>query len=254
MLEHEYSTMHAQELAHWWFRGRRRLLSDLLERYAPRTSGSPRILDFGCGTGGNSMAYARVGRVVGLEPDRRAARFAAERARGLAPPDRLDVCRALGTRLPLRSASFDVVLASDVLEHIEDDASALQEIARVLRPDGVLVFTVPAHPWLESAHDRALSHCRRYRSGALRALLQANGFQVGWLSYWNTALFPAVAALRLLRRSRPGTPRSDARVLPDPLNELLFRVLAVEARVLRHIRLPFGVSLVGVASPTPESR
>ena len=245
----EYGVMHEQEMVHWWFRGRRALLERLLARHLPAGQATPRLLDFGCGTGGNAVGYAEVGSVVGVEPDREALRFAASRSR--ATRHRVDYCRAGGTALPLRSASFDAVIASDVLEHIADDAAAAREIGRVLRPGGVFIFSVPAHPWLWSAHDVALWHQRRYRRRELVRMLEGAGLAVRWLTYWNAVLFPAVAARRVLSpRLEDKTAASDT-VLPSrPVNAALAGILFAEARVLDWVRFPFGVSLVGVATPS----
>src|SRR5512133_320976 len=114
--------MHALELEHWWFRGRRRLLLDMLRRATHSIQGRARILDFGCGTGGNTSSYAHLGSVVGVEPDPLALHLAHTRGGAL-------YCRSNGTHLPFRNGVFDVVIASDVLEHIEDDQPAVLEIA-----------------------------------------------------------------------------------------------------------------------------
>lgn len=241
MHEDEYQIMYAQELQHWWFRGRRRVLVDLVRRDAAGRAGSLHILDFGCGTGGNLQSYAPFGSVFGVEPDRRAIRFAASRGRTI-------LCRASGTGLPFASSSFDLVIASDVLEHIEDDAKAVSEIARVLRPGGAFVFSVPAHPWLFGPHDRALFHQRRYVEKDLCRLLDSKGLHIGRPSYWNSVLFPVVAGVRLLRRAETSrSTRSEVQVPPKLVNELLAGLLAVEAALLRRVRLPWGLSLVGVA-------
>jgi SAM-dependent methyltransferase len=240
VLQHEYEVMHAQEMSHWWFRGRRRVLVDLLTR---ATAGvpRPRILDFGCGTGGNTDAFARVGDVVGVEPNEGALALA--NARGVAR-----FCRGNGTALPFASGVFDAVVASDVLEHIEDDTAAIGEIARVLRPGAALVFSVPAHPWLFAEHDTALWHHRRYTRTTLRRLLASAGLQEDFLSYWNATLFPVVCAYRLVSPLlRRGKARSDVGATPDAVNAPLAGVLAVEAAILRRARLPWGVSFVGIA-------
>ena len=237
----EYETMHALELRHWWFRGRRRVLVDLLREVAgPRVS-SLRILDYGCGTGGNTSGYASLGAVVGVEPDAAAVRLARERGGA-------QYCRSDGTQLPFRQGAFDAVVASDVLEHIEDDFAAVYEIARVLRPGGAAIISVPAHQWLFSQHDAALHHFRRYSKAGLRELLERGGLRVRRLSYWNAALFPAICLHRLLVKPRRGPePRSDTSLSPWPINEALAALLAAEAVVLRHAPLPWGLSLVGVA-------
>jgi SAM-dependent methyltransferase len=238
---HEYEVMHAQELSHWWFRGRRRVLVNLLRGVAGPRAGSLRILDYGCGTGGNSSAYASLGEVFGIEPDAGAVRLAQERGGAR-------YCRASGTELPLRRAVFDAVVASDVLEHIQDDSAAVGEIARVLRPGGTAVVSVPAHQWLFSEHDAALHHFRRYSKAALRRVLEGGGLRIRRISYWNAALFPAICLHRLVaRRSGVQGPRSDTTSAPWLVNEALTAVLAAEAVILRHASLPWGVSLIAVA-------
>ena len=236
----EYERMHAQELGHWWFRGRRRVLVDALRQALPSGNGLLRILDYGCGTGGNTFAYARFGAVVGIEPDSGAVRLAHTRGQAR-------YCRSNGTSLPFRPASFDAVLASDVLEHIEDHRQALSEIARVLKPGGAAIITVPAHQWLFARHDAALHHFRRYSKAGLGELLRAGGFRVRRLSYWNATLFPAICLHRLVQKAgRSREPRSDTGPSPWLINETLAGLLAAEATILRHAPLPWGVSLIAV--------
>jgi SAM-dependent methyltransferase len=217
------------------------VLVDLLREVAGPRAGSLRILDYGCGTGGNTSGYASLGAVVGIEPDAGAVRLAGERGGAR-------YCRASGIQLPFGQGAFDAVVASDVLEHIADDGAAISEIARVLRPGGAAIISVPAHQWLFSEHDAALHHFRRYSKAALRSLLERCGLRIRRLSYWNAALFPAICLHRLLVKPRRGKePRSDTSSSPWLINEALAALLAAEAAVLRRAPLPWGVSLVGVA-------
>jgi SAM-dependent methyltransferase len=241
MRQDEYELMHAQEVHHWWFRGRRRVLVDLLSQYATDRQEHLRILDFGCGTGGNLRAYSSFGSVFGLEPDFGALRLAARRGGAL-------LSRGSGIELPFQSDAFDVVVASDVLEHIENDRAAAQEISRVLRPDGAFIFSVPAHPWLFGPHDQALMHRRRYLQRELRGTIENAGLRVVRLSYWNSTMFPFFCAQRLVERWRPRRQvRSDPGAVPGVANELLTGMLMLEAALLRHGSLPWGLSLVGIA-------
>jgi SAM-dependent methyltransferase len=241
VLPHEYEVMHALELKHWWFRGRRRILLDILRNAIDPRRGRPRILDYGCGSGGNTSFYASVGSVVAIEPDASAIRMA--HARGGA-----QYCRGQGTQLPFRSEAFDAVVASDVLEHIEDDGAAMAEIARVLRPGGVVIISVPAHQWLFSEHDAALHHFRRYSKAGIRDLLGRGGLRIRRLSYWNAVLFPAICFRRLVARRRSAKgPRSDMTSSPWLVNEALAALLAGEAAIFRHAPLPWGVSLIALA-------
>jgi SAM-dependent methyltransferase len=246
VLPAEYQTMHLVERTHWWFRGRRRLLVSFLARVGGARAGALRILDYGCGTGGNTTSYGQFGSVTGVEPDPHAVRLA--QGRGGA-----SYCRADGVRLPFRNGTFDVVIASDVLEHIEDDSGAMAEIARVLRPGGSIIISVPAHQWLFSYHDAALHHFRRYSKATLGSLLGRERLRIRRLSYWNTTLFPLLSLYRLFqqRRSHP-LPRSDTRLPPAPINEALAVLLSAEAALVRHVRLPWGLSLVVVAESYEE--
>jgi hypothetical protein len=143
---------------------------------------------------------------------------------------------------------FDAVVASDVLEHIQDDTAAAAEITRVVRRGGRVVISVPAHQWLYSEHDAALRHFRRYSKAAIRQLLEQSKLRVLRLTYWNAALFPAICLRRLTgqRRAESGT-RSDMEPVPWLINEPLAALLAIEAAILRYTALPWGVSLIALA-------
>jgi SAM-dependent methyltransferase len=191
----------------------------------------------------------RFGTVEGLETAPEARALARER---LGPGFLLHEAPLPGG-LPA-GATYDVVTAFDVLEHLEDVGPALAALRAALRPGGFLLCTVPAFPFLWSAHDEAHHHFRRYRDGLLRGQLQQAGFEVRWSSHFNAWLFPAVAAVRLAQRVLPR--RTDAPAAqsdlalppPAPVNALLERLFASERHVLvRGGRLPFGVSLAAVA-------
>ena len=216
-----YAELAAVEDRHWWFRGRRALLRVLLP------SGG-RLLDAGCGTGRNLVEF---GPGVGVDPAPEAVEACA--ARGL------DVRQASLEALPFEDASFDRLLAADVLEHVDDDARALRELRRVSAPGAVLVLTVPAHPRLWSAHDEALHHRRRYRRPELLARVRAAGWQPEVVTWWNCLLLPLVAVARM--RGSEGT---DNDRTPGWADGVLLLPLRLEARLVRSgVRLPWGVSL-----------
>ena len=244
----ELEKMFRLEDTYWWFVARRKLARDLLTRYGPRTGqgrdGSPlRILDVGCGTGATLRSLSEFGTVVGIDSSQEALRFS--RRRGDFP-----LVQARGEALPARSESVDVITALDLLEHVPDDAAAAAELARALRPGGVLLVTVPALPFLWSEHDEALGHLRRYRARQLRAILEGAGLKVERLSPLITLLLAPIGALRLLQRVLP---RKDAHpetafiVPPAPANVLLTWLLWLESRWALRWNLPVGVSLMAVA-------
>lgn len=235
-----YRQMRELEDRHWWFAGRRRIVSHLLGSLD--LGRTPRILDAGCGTGGNLDMLSRFGCVVGLESDLGAAEMA--RARGVADV----VLGHLPDAIPFAVESFDLVVLLDVLEHIEDETAALKCAAALLAPGGFLVLTVPAFPRLWSVHDEAHHHKRRYVAAGLRAVIEQARFRVCRMSYFNSLLFPAIAGSRLIRRLIARNERQHDLTLPAPwINGLLKCVFGSERRLVDRVSLPFGVSLLAVA-------
>jgi SAM-dependent methyltransferase len=147
---------------------------------------------------------------------------------------------------PLRDA-YDVICLFDVLEHIEDEAGAMEWIDDHLAPGGVLLVTVPAYDFLWSHHDDLAQHHRRYTKPALEALL-GRRFQVAYASYFNTHLFPAIAAVRLIQRLLRLDGGNDKAVGGKGFsNGVLQTVFAAERLWLPAVKLPFGVSIFAVA-------
>ena len=235
-----YQQMRELEDRHWWFEGRRAIVASQLQ--ASSLPHDSKILDLGCGTGGNLTMLSKFGEVLGVELDEQAAQMARER--GVAPVIR----GKLPDALPLAEASFDCVTLLDVLEHIDDDRGTLAAVNKLLAPGGQVIITVPAFPFLWGPHDEAHHHQRRYRAKQLRGLLQSAGFEITTLSYCNAWLFPVVALVRLVRKCLPKGSAGTELALPSaPLNALLAMLFASERHLLRRMKLPFGISLLAVA-------
>lgn len=243
----EYQRMFDAEQRSWWFCARRQILSDVISRLG--LPPDPALLDMGCGTGGNLLMLEQFGQPQGVEYSPVAADFARQRTG--AP-----ITVASATDTGLAAESFDLITMLDVLEHIDDDVGALAEVSRLLRPGGQFLLTVPAFMFLWSEHDEVLHHKRRYRRRPLKALIEAAGLRIDWLSYYNTLLFPPVAAVRVARKlvSKPpvastetSTEADGTTLPPAPVNALLKALFAVERHVIGRMHLPIGVSLIGVA-------
>lgn len=237
-----YEELHRVEQSHWWFRARRRIVWSLVDRFASvQTCRRLRVCELGCGTGGNLIGVSEKYDVVGVECSPHALAYAQAELgsrviRGSLPYD---------VDLPL--ASFDVVLLTDVLEHIEDDAASAQTALSLLRPGGIVVATVPAYQWLYSPRDAHHHHFRRYGKRQFAALWPGTQAQRLLLSHYNTLLFPAAAIIRsasklLGGRTKPG----DLRIPPRVANSLFARAMSSEANLLGRVPLPFGLSLVAV--------
>ena len=231
--------MSGHDAEHWWFVARRQILRDQIAALGlPR---SARILEAGCGPGGNLGMLAEFGEVTALEPNETARRIATERTGfavqgGTLPDDAL---------FPLES--FDLVAAFDVIEHIEDDAGAVRSLARVLRPGARFVMTVPAYGWLWSEHDERHHHKRRYTRAASRRLLESAGLVVEKCSHYNTLLTPLVVLRRGVARLSGAAFKPDDAMPPPFLNSLLAGVFGFERHLLRLGSLPFGISILCIA-------
>jgi SAM-dependent methyltransferase len=243
MDEDFYPAYYELEGRHWWFVGRRKLFLRLLERQFPPGARPIELLDFGCGTGAFLEHLERFGSVSAVDSDASAVAFCRTRGRDevqLVPP---------GAPLPFPDAAFDLVTTLDVIEHIDDDVGALHELRRVLKPGGRALVAVPAFMFLWGKQDEVSHHRRRYTASTLRQALEAAGLAVDRTSYFNTFLFPPIAAVRLGRRllRRPGTAQSDFELGPAALNRALGALFGAEAPLVARRDLPFGVSLLALA-------
>ncbi len=235
----EYERMYHYEDHYWWFVSRRELVDSLVGCLS--LPAAPIIVDVGCGTGATAVQLQHYGTVVGVDISPLA--LAWSRQRGLY---NLLLCPA--ETLPLSHQSVDVIVATDILEHLEDDVAVLREFHRVLKPGGYVVATVPAYSILWSEHDLALMHRRRYVARVLGKRSRLAGFEVVRLTYALFFLFPLALVMRLLKRTPPPGKEPEAQLPPIPnwLNRLLITFQRMETRLLKRYNFPWGVSVVSV--------
>jgi 2-polyprenyl-3-methyl-5-hydroxy-6-metoxy-1,4-benzoquinol methylase len=243
-----YDRFFVLETTHFWRIAKRRLALEWLRRYGPPPGGL-RLLDIGGACSLIPKELERWGQVQVIELDADTAQFARARLgldvrEGRFPDD-----------APVRG-SFDVVTMLDVLEHIEDDGASLRAARGLLKPEGILLVTVPALSWLWSDHDVVLHHCRRYTRGELTAKLEGAGFSVPRISYYTSLLLPELVAERMvdrLRSSITGRRKATYDVKPPPgaLNSLFGVAMSFERRMLRSFDCWLGSSLIAAARPRP---
>jgi len=230
---------------YWWYRARADLLETALGSYV----GEPqRVLDIGSADGPSVGWLRGKGIQVALDLD----------PRGLEPGG---VCGS-ALALPFSDAVFDVVAAFDVIEHCEPEATALREVARILKPGGRFLMSVPAYQWAWTHFDEHNHHHRRYTRQRAVAAVAGAGLEVRRATYAFAGTFPFFAADRLrtrvTERGRPAEPLPDGAVpalphLSPGLDRMLYRLAMLDRRMLAHRSLPFGSSvLVAAVKPSAD--
>lgn len=232
-----YLEMAETESGHWWFVGRRAILSDLLHRL--KLPEGARILEVGCGTGGNLKMLGKFGNVCAMELDHTAIELAEAKT-----PGRFCIKQgACPDQIPYEGP-FDLICLFDVLEHIDQDIETLAALRSLLADGGRIILTVPAHQWLWSRHDTHLHHKRRYSRLELRSKASFAGLTVQMIGFFNTLLFPLAVATRIWGRLTGSESMSGTSLPPRVLNSLLARTFSFERRLVGRVGLPTGVSLV----------
>ena len=238
----DYTTYEVEarvEQFHWWFVGRRKLFKSVIAGIGLDTDAA--ILDIGTGTGTNLRMLRELGfsNVRGIDMYDEAIRWCAEK--GLGRVDQGDICN-----IPASAASYDLVLATDIIEHVDEDRVALQEIARVLRPNGAALITVPAFQTLWGLQDTVSQHKRRYTKRDLVEKLGQSSLSIKELFYFNYLLFLPIWTARTLIRIMQPNLKSENELNSRFINRVLQMIFFLDVLTARHIRPPFGVSLLAV--------
>jgi trans-aconitate methyltransferase len=235
-------TYHFLENRHFWFRARRSFIASILKHHSRDSS----ILDIGCSSG--ALLHALLGqgfrssRLYGIDLSEEA--IASCRATGLANTFVMDAQKIEMTE------TFDILIASDCLEHLKYDHEALTNWIDLLNPGGTLVVFVPAFNFLWSHHDEVNMHFRRYTRKGLLSLINQTGLNPIKSNYWNILLFIPVMIYRLLGHTgifKKVSYKGDLVNLPVG-NSFFYNLLQLENKVLQKFPFPFGISTYCVAS------
>ncbi len=250
MNELYYKEYYQLERSHWWFKARLEILESLLKKKILRSNNQKlKILNAGVATGATTTMLEKYGTVTSLEYDKKCCTFLKQKLQ-------IEVINASLTDLPFENHSFDLVCAFDVIEHIENDALAVEEIYRVLKKQGIVYLTVPAFYFLWSHHDVVNHHFRRYTLKELSNLISLKNFEIVYKSYFNTFLFlPIFLARRIGKFLKINTNKESSgsdfeKFKANGLvNRFLFYFFKTEQFFLtKNIKFPFGVSalIIGV--------
>jgi SAM-dependent methyltransferase len=250
----DFARLRPVEDTHFWFVSRNDILAAALSTLPTNCSAADCVLEIGCGTG-NTLRVLREGRpratIIGMDAFHAGLLFAQSRADAQLVEGRVEA-------MPF-STDFALIGMFDVLEHIEDDVAALRSVREALVPRGHLLMTVPAAPSLWSRYDTESHHHRRYTEAHLRRVLAEAHFHVEYVTHFMSVTYPAIWISRRLERWRaPISSDRSSRApaierelcVPHVINTVLRQLLRVETpAVRRRYRLPFGASLLAIATP-----
>ena len=228
------------EANHWWFVTRRKLLSQIIREL--RLPPDAAILDLGTSTGTNLRMLKDLNcrQAIGLDKSPEAIRYCAEK--GLGTVEQGDVCD-----LPFEDERFALVLATDIVEHVDDDVRALSEIRRVLAPGGTAVITVPAFESLWGVQDDVSHHKRRYRKRQLEERMRAAGLAQVEVFYFNYLLFFPIWLARQLIHVLQLKVQNENLVNTSFINRMLTAIFTLDVHTARWVHPPFGVSILAIA-------
>lgn len=218
---------------HFWFRAKNNLIEVLFDKIT--TDEKTHVLDIGAGTGDDIITLNKFGLVHVVDINQSALDLIPNAL--VLDKKCCDTCN-----LSYENNIFDVVVAFDVLEHIENDHQAVSEIFRILKPGGFFIFTVPTYQWLFSTHDHYLSHVRRYNKANIKNLLKQ--FNPITLGSWLFFLFPLAAISRLLTKNT----RKKSEPVPNKfINSLMYTILKLETKLIKKgFRFPWGLTTYGI--------
>lgn len=234
-----YEKYYHLERNHWWFVKRSAIIESTLVNLLGQKK-DLKILNIGIATGASSTMLEKFGKVTSSEFDKETCAFVRENLG-------IEVIEASITDLPFASETFDLVCAFDVIEHVENDQLAMQEMYRVCKTSGHVAITVPADMALWSEHDIINHHYRRYTKSQLLNVHKNAGFKVVFVSYFNSFLYPFIRVARWLKnksgKSNKVTSDFDIQT-PGWINHILGTIFSLEIFWLKHFTFPLGVSII----------
>ncbi len=235
----EFDKINKLENTHWWYVGTREICFSILKKYLPNNK--LKILDIGCGTGGNMQALKQFGDVEGNDIE----------------PYTIQVCREKGFNCyvadvrsnKLAENTYDLITVFDVINQVSENQldTTIENIVCGLKPGGLLAIREPAIKFANGRHDLAVNIQKRFYANQMQQLLENHGLKVLHNTYINFLLFIPVLLRRKLALKMHPTPKSDIYELNPILNSLLLFVLRIEKFLLTYVNFPFGVSLFTVA-------
>lgn len=236
-----YKTFFELQNNHWWFKIKKKIVINHISLYfAKKSKKNVNILDIGCGSGLMLKALKPFGKIYGMDASNDAINFSRTLNTGVIKKG------SLPNNLPFSKESFDLIVALDVIEHIEEDGEALNSINYLMKKNGILVLTVPALMSLWSKFDEVNHHKRRYRKSELSHKIKAANFQILRISYFNSFLLPMIYIYRKATVFLKKDEVSDLKMPSKIINFILEKIFLIESYFLRVVNFPIGVSIIAV--------
>ncbi len=235
-----FDEMYIVETQHWWFVARRKIIESTVKKL--NFDQGSYILDAGCGNGDNLAVLSKYGDVVAMERDGNA--FSKAQSRGIGKVLKGDLPNNIPADV---RKDNDLIVLLDVLEHIDDDAGSLNALRACINDNGSMIITVPAYQFLWTKRDDQHHHKRRYTVNRLKELIESNGWNIKYISYFNTFLFPFALLDRIKQKVFPLAQDSDLKMPPKYINRLFEKIFSFESKLIGKIKFPFGLSIIVVA-------
>jgi ubiquinone/menaquinone biosynthesis C-methylase UbiE len=235
------SKYHLLEENYWWFKSRRQIIYQLIQELNIKKDA--KILEIGCSGGALIRFLNKKGfnETYGIDISEDAIKICKKR--------KIQNVNTMDARnIKFTNNKFDLIIASDIIEHIKEDKSALLEWNRILNVNGKMIIFAPAFNYLWSNHDTINRHYRRYNKKSFLKILNETNFQVNRISYWNFTIFFPILGLQILQKNlRLNFQKKDRLYKINPIiNKLLILLLKIEKKYLHYLNFPIGVSIFAV--------
>ncbi len=233
--------LYSAEEKHFWFIARKQRIINSFKKYVQKHES---VLEIGAGTGNVSRALQKAGYDLSVgEMHLNGLRYAQSYG--------IKNCYQFDLFDPPFSEHFDVIGMFDVLEHLQEDVLAMQCVQSMLKPNGRVVLTVPAHQWLWNRDDAIAAHKRRYTLKQLKIVMEKAGFEILHGRYFFVSILPLLFLRRLLNPDKGNKVTEEERhqeIHINPLmNRLLLKITQLENRFFSWIPNLAGGSIILVA-------
>tara|TARA_Y100000591_G_C21761219_1_gene660192 strand:+ start:462 stop:1175 length:714 start_codon:yes stop_codon:yes gene_type:complete len=221
----------SNEKNHWWFKGRREIISKIIKNNFKKRL---KILDFGAGSGTNIDILSKFGKVHIYEKDKKMSNYLKKKYLK---------SKKVKSIQNFRNKKYDLVVAADVIEHIKNDKKAIKDLTEILKKNGKILITVPAFQFLFSKKDIQLKHFRRYNIQNFKVLTK--DLEILKITYFNFLLFIPLSIVILFLKIFQIDFINYAEKTPNKfINMIFYNLFRFEKSLINFTNFPFGLSIL----------